>query len=135
MKRVVLFLAITGCIISGCKKGGSGGNNTPAEENLVVELNPANGSVQVPSIGPFSLKVTVTSAMPPNGVKVEVTARKDDGSGSAAYFSSSSNTSASVSNFNITGTPANVQCLVEIKVTSLTKPSNLWSGSYRYSAK
>jgi hypothetical protein len=73
--------------------------------------------------------------MPPSGVKIEVSAKKDDGSGAPAFFSTSTNTSTSVNNFSITSTPSGVQCLVEVKVTSLTKSTNQWSGSYRYSRK
>jgi hypothetical protein len=37
--------------------------------------------------------------------------------------------------FTITNTPVGVQCIVEIKVTSLSKSSNQWTGSYHYSRK
>jgi len=134
MRQIAVLFALLACMSllsgSGCKKGGG---NT--ETNLVVEIDPPNGSVQAPSIGPFSLKVTVTSAMPPNGVKIEVSAKKDDGSGSAPFFTLNINTSNSVTNIDITNTPLNVQCLVEVKVTSLTKSTNQWLGSYRYSRK
>jgi hypothetical protein len=136
-KIVVLFgLLMCVCLFYGCKKGGGGGGGNPSNEaNLVVEIDPANGTVQAASLGPFNLKITITSAMPPNGVKIEISSKKDDGSGSAAFFTSSSNTSTGVSNFNITNTPGGVQCLVEVKVTSLSKSSNQWLGSYRYSRK
>jgi len=134
MKQIAVLFGLIACMCllsgSGCKK--SSGNT---EANLVVEIDPPNGSVQAPSIGPFNLKVTVTSAMPPSGVKIEVTAKKDDGSGSAPFFTFNINTSTSVTNIDITNTPVNVQCLVEVKVTSLTKSTNQWTGSYRYSRK
>jgi hypothetical protein len=140
MKRIVIFLALIATInlFPACSKGGGGGGgggNPPNEANLVVDIDPANGIVQAPSLGPFNLKVTISSTMPSGGVKIEVSAKKDDGSGSAAFFTSSANTSTSVSNINITNTPSSVQCLVEVKVTSLSKSSNTWSGSYRYSRK
>ena len=139
MKRitVVFALMMSVFVLPHCSKGGGGGGggNPSNEANLVVDIDPANGTVQAPAIGPFNLKVTITSTMPPSGVKIEISAKKDDGSGAAAYFTSSSNTSNGVNNFSITNTPANVQCLVEVKVTSLTKSSNVWTGSYRYSRK
>ena len=119
-----LFLTV------GCKKSSSS-----SEANLAVQTNPSSGSFLLPSIEPFNLTVTITSAMPPSGVKIEVTAKKDDGSGSAPFYSTSVNTSNPVSNFNITNTPVGVQILVEIKVTSLSKSSNMWTGSYHYSRK
>jgi predicted component of type VI protein secretion system len=135
MKRIALFLTLfaTLFLFSQCHKGPD--NNRPNEVNLTVETDPANGIVMAPSIGPFNLKVTITSVIPPSGVKIEVNAKKDDGSNSAPYFTTSTNTSNAVTNFNITNTPSNVQCLVEIKVTSLTQSSNQWTGSYRYSRK
>ena len=136
MKRVALFFSLVLCagIFCGCKKGGGGGSSSN-EANLVVEIDPANGTVQTPSLGPFNLKVTITSVMPSGGVKIEISAKKDDGSGTAPFFTSTSNTSTNVSNFNIVNTTTSVQCLVEIKVTSLSKSSNQWPGSYRYSRK
>lgn len=119
-----LFLA------GGCKKSSSS-----SEANLAVQTNPSSGSFLLPSIEPFNLTVTITSAMPSSGVKIEVTAKKDDGSGSTPFYSTSVNTSSSVNNFNITNTPVGVQILVEIKVTSLSKSSNTWTGSYHYSRK
>jgi hypothetical protein len=145
MKQSTLFivcLAMSLLILPACKKGGGGGGTPdppppppPTEADLVVTLNPANGSVQAPALGPFNLTVTVTSTMPTNGVKIEVSAKKDDGSGSAAYYSTSVNSTTSINNFTITNTPPGVQCLVDVKVTSLTKPTNIWTGSYRYSSK
>jgi len=138
MKKAALFLVLLSglWIFPSCGKGGDGGGSggQTNEANLVVETDPANGTVQAPSIGPFNLKVTITSAMPPNGVKIDISAKKDDGSGTV-FYSTSSNTSAGVNNFSITNTPSNVQCLVEVKVTSLTKSTNQWTGSYRYSRK
>lgn len=140
MKQVIISFVLLMSLwtITACDKGGSGGGGTPpppGEANLVVTTDPANGTVQAPSLGPFNLKVTISSTMPPNGVKIEISAKKDDGSGAAAFYTTSVNTSNSVNNFTITNTPSTVQCLVEIKVTSLTKASNTWSGSYRYSLK
>jgi len=122
-------------ISSGCKKsgggGGGGGNN---EANLAVTTNPPSGSVQAPSLGPFDLTVTITSAMPPGGVKIEVTAKRED-NGTQFYSQTINNTSSVTSNFSITGTPQTVVCVVDIKVTSNSKPTNIWRGSYRYSKK
>jgi hypothetical protein len=121
-----LFLSI------GCKKSS---NSSSSEVNLVVQTNPSSGSFLLPSIEPFNLTVTITSTMPPNGVKIEVTAKKDDGSGSAPFYTTSVNSTTSLNNFTITNTPVGVQILVEIKVTSLSKSSNQWTGSYHYSRK
>jgi hypothetical protein len=138
MRFGILLLAGTAILTACGKKGGGGGNPNPPpvnEATLAVTLDPAVGSVQLPALGPYNLKVTVTSAMPANGVKIEVTAKKDDGTNPAPFFSSTVNATAAVTNFTITGTPLATQCLVQVQVTSLTKPSNIFSGSYRYASK
>ena len=128
------YLILSLCIVSACSTGGSDTPPPPAEANLAVTTDPANGSVQLPALGPYNLKVSITSTMPSNGVKIEITAKKDDGT-NTIFFSTSANKTTAVNDFTITATPAATQCLVEIKVTSLTKATNTWSGSYRYSSK
>ena len=137
--RYMLFMIVGSLLLSsGCDKGGGddggggGGGNT--EANLVVTTNPAVGSVLAASVGPFPLSVTVTSAMPSGGVKIEVIGKKE--SDNSQYFTQTINsTTAATSNFSLTNTPLNTQCVVDIKVTSNSKPTNIWAGSYRYSRK
>lgn len=131
-----LLFAVSSC---GKKSGGGGGTTppppTPEEATLAVTLNPANGSLQAPALPPFNLTVSITSTMPANGVKIEVTAKKDDGSGGAAFYSTSVNSTSATNNFTITGATTGVLNLVEVKVTSLTKATNVWTGSYRFTSK
>jgi hypothetical protein len=137
MRTFLLLVGITVMTlitVSSCGGGGDDSPPPPAEANLAVTTDPANGTVQPPALGPYNLKVTITSTMPPNGVKIDITAKKDDGS-NTVFFSTSVNKTTAVNDFTLTGTPAATQCLVETKVTSLTKSSNQWSGSYRYSSK
>jgi hypothetical protein len=132
MKKAFVIISVLGlCLSIGCKKGSS--NPPPSEANLVVQTNPANGSFQLPSIEPFNLTVTITSTMPPSGVKIDVSAKREDNS--STFYTESRNTTSASNNFTITNTPIGVQCIVEIKVTSLSKSSNQWSGSYHYSRK
>lgn len=51
------------------------------------------------------------------------------------FFTNTLNTSSAMSTITITGTPANTQCLVEVKVTSRSTASNTWTGTYRFSSK
>ena len=137
MRTGLLFIAFALAnmvTMSSCGGGDSPPPNPPNEANLAVTTDPANGSVQAPALGPYTLKVTITSTMPPNGVKIAITAKKDDGS-NTVFFTTTVDRTSAVNDFTITGTPAATQCLVETKVTSLTKPANTWSGSYRYSSK
>lgn len=136
--RLLSFFLIGSILISsGCKKssGGGGGGGTP-EANLTVTTNPPIGQTQPPSNGPFDLTITITSTMPPGGVKIEVNARKDDGTNPAPFFTQTiASTTNSVTNISITNTPPATQVIVDIKVTSLSKSTNTWSGVYRYSRK
>ena len=123
-----------------CKKGSSGGSGGGGgggtEANLTVTLNPPENSVQPASPQTdFPLTVTVTSTMPAQGVTIDVSAKKDDGSGAAAFFTTSQNTTGSINNFTISGTPAGVVCLTTVTVTSRSKSTNKWTGTYRYSRK
>jgi hypothetical protein len=133
---LVALLMLSFCTLHSCSKSSGGGTPPPppAEADLVVTTDPANSSLQPPALGPYYLKVSISSTLPTNGVKIEITAKKDDGS-NTIFFTSSVNKTTPINDFTITGTPVATLCLVEIKVTSLTKASNTWSGSYRYSSK
>jgi hypothetical protein len=128
----LLLSLIIFAITPACKKSGGGGSS---EATLVVETTPAAGTTEAPAPGPdFPLKIEIKSAMPASGVKIEVSAKKD-GSADPAFFTSSKNSTAQQNTYTITGTPSTVVCIVNITVTSLSKPSNIWTGSYRYSKK
>jgi hypothetical protein len=129
-----LFLAIlSGAILFLGTACGSKSKSTP-EATLTVTTSPAIGTTAAPAPGPFNLTVTITSAMPAKGVDIKVTA-EPDGSTVAFFSPPDLTTTQSVNNFSITGTPVGVVAVVNITVTSLSTPSNIFTGSYRYSAK
>lgn len=137
MKLPVKLLLST-CLIFllgtiACQKGTGGGNAN--EESLVIQTVPiANGHVEAAAPGPdFPLRVTVTSAMPASGVKIEVTAKPDGGT--VAFFTQSKTSTTATTDFTITGTPTSVTCIVEITVSSVSSSSNKWTGNYKYSRK
>lgn len=116
-------------ILSGC----GGGKNTD-EANLTVTTNPASGSTQAPAVGPtFPLNVKITSAMPAKGVTIAVKATPDGSS--TAFFNTSQSTTTTSNDFTVSGQQVAVVNVVYITVTSNSKASNTWSGTYRYSAK
>ena len=132
MKKIALafvLAALLATAFNSCKK-----SNAAAETYLTIETTPANKSNNLNILGPdFPLKVEITSAMPASGVKIVVTASPE---GSAtAFYTASNNTTAPENNYTITGTPDGVTCVVTITVTSLSSPTNVWSGTYRYSKK
>lgn len=76
---LLLSVILSVFVLAGCQK--KGGGNVPSEENLVVETLPvSNGHVETPAPGPnFPLKITIKSAMPPSGVKIDITVKPDGG--------------------------------------------------------
>jgi hypothetical protein len=126
----LLMLAIVLFVSPACKK-----SSGPTEANLVVVTTPVNGSNNLNVLGPdFPLKIEITSTMPPSGVKIAVTA-SIDGTANSNFFTASNTSTAPVNNYTITNTPSSVTCVVNITVTSVSKPSNVWIGAYRYSKK
>ena len=137
MKKRLLQLFIVPAIIFGigsCSDKGSGGDDD--ESNLVVTLNPPAGSNQpaAPQID-FPLTVSITSTMPSQGVTIDVVVKRDDGSGTTIFTANNPGTTSASTNFTITGTPVGVVCVTTVTVTSKTKATNTWTGSYRYSRK
>lgn len=141
MKKRLLQLFIVPaiiCCIWSCsdRGGGGGGGGGTTEANLAVTLNPPANSVQpaAPQVD-FPLTVSITSAMPAQGVTIDVTAKKDDGSGAAPFFTESRSSTIANNNFTITGTPIGVVCLTTVTVTSKTKATNTVTLTYRYTRK
>ena len=135
MKKRLLQLFIVPAIIFGigsCSdKGGGGGGD---EANLVVTLNPPAGSTQpaAPQID-FPLTVSITSTMPPLGVTIDVKAAPDGST--TNFFTDTKSTTSPSTNFTIQNTPTGVVCVATVTVTSKTKATNTWTGSFRYTRK
>ena len=138
MKKVLLQLLIVPAIIVGigsCSdKGGGGGGGGTTEANLAVTLNPPAGSTQPAAPqNDFPLTVTITSVMPPQGVTIDVKVAPDGSTSN--FFTDSKSANAPTTAFTITGTPTGVVCVTTVTVTSKTKATNTWTGSYRYTRK
>ena len=102
--------------------------------SITIETSPPSGSNLAPAPGPdFPLIVTVTSAMPSSGVKIDVTARAEGSTNT--FFNTSTNTSNKISNFVITGAPQGVTSIVEVTVTSLSDASVRATSTYRFAKK
>lgn len=137
-QKLILSLFVFSMLLFGiagkCKKGSTPA--PPGEPALQVTLSPPNGSLQSPAPQTdFPLVVTVTSTMPSQGVQIDVSAKKDDGSADPPFFTASQSTTTTPTNFTITGTPVNIVCIVNVTVTSKNTPTNKWMGSFRYSRK
>ena len=140
MKKILSIaffaIAVSGIMSSSCGKGGGGGDpQPPAEQNLVITTTPANGSVSPAAAQQtFTVSIRVDSQMPSQGVKIEVSAAPE--SGGASFFTQTlTPVTAVTSTVTITGTPVQQSCIATIKVSSIAKPSNTATSSYRYSRK
>ena len=130
---IMIIFGIASCGSKGGGGGGGGGGGT-TEANLAVTLNPPVGTTQPPAPQTnFPLTVAITSTMPPQGVTIDVKAAPD-GTSNNFYTETKSSTTANNS-FTITSTPLNVICVTTVTVTSKSKPTNTWTGTYRYSRK
>jgi hypothetical protein len=126
------MLAILVIVLVPMLWGCGGGKSTP-EPSLTVTMNPANGTVEAPSLAPFKLNVTITSTMPAAGVTISVIATKD---GSATtFFSDSKSTSTASNDFTITGQALGDLNAVTVTVKSNSKSSNTWTGGYKFTQK
>ena len=137
-KFLLQVLVVLGIIIlnySCSDKGGSNsGGGGSGEANLAVTLNPpVNSSQPAAPQTDFPLTVSITSAMPSQGVTIDVKAAPDGST--TNFFTQSTPTSSANTNFTITGTPLGVVCVTTVTVTSRSKATNTWTGSYRYSRK
>lgn len=129
---IVIIFGIANCSSKG--GGGGGGGGGTSEANLAVTLSPAAGTTQPPAPGTtFPLTVSITSTMPSQGVTIDVKVAPDGST--TNFFTESRPSTTANNNFTITNTPVSVICVATVTVTSKTKATNTWTGSYRYSRK
>ncbi len=129
---IVTFLA-------GCSKGdgGGGGTPTPAETALTATVDPNPGSSTGISLSAtYAFKLVITSTVPKNGVKVDVTATKESDN-SAHYSQSSQTASSSVTSVDLSvpNLAQGVVYNVKVDVTSLTSSTNKTSVSFKVTRK
>lgn len=133
MKKLIIPVAAAFILFTMqyCSKGGGGGCS---EGPMTIVTTPANGSTEVPAVGPdFPLQVNITGGLPAAGVTIEVKAREE--SKTTYFYTETKSASAAITNFTITGTPSTVASKVEITVTSKSCNTNKVSLSYSYSKK
>ena len=135
----LLFIFI---IISSCGSKSVDPTPTPTptpttEVTLAVTTNPSVGSNVAPAAiaNGQPLTVTVTSALPAGGVKIEVTAKLETGM-TDFFTGGDAKSTVSANNYTITNVPAGgAACVCTVKVTSLTTATNIFTGSFRFARK
>ena len=119
MKSIIKSLLILLVVIyTSCSNKGSSG--PPADQPITFTHNAGAATQNPGATMPFA--VTLTSAMPASGIKVDVTTETEVG-GTAVSNSTVSGSSATV-NLSVTGLPRQVWCVTTVKVSSVGTPSN-----------
>ncbi|HEU5164203.1 MAG TPA: hypothetical protein VFU29_01615 [Chitinophagaceae bacterium] len=100
----------------------------PSEQSIAFTHNAGNN---VLNPGPsLNFNVTLTSAMPAAGIKVEVST-KEEASGNTVGTNSSVNSTSATVNVGVSGLPRQLWCIVNIKVTSVSTASNSATQTFR----
>lgn len=121
---VVLFFSI---LVAAC--GSKSPAPPPPSEQSIAFTHNAGNNVLNP--GPsLNFNVTLTSAMPAAGIKVEVST-KEEASGNTVGTNSSVNSTSATVNVGISGLPRQLWCIVTIKVTSVSTASNSTTQTFR----
>jgi hypothetical protein len=134
---IILLFSVV-CFFSACSKSGggssaggtSGGGTTPpaTEEKLVAKLSAA--AIETSPSSNFSFTLDIQSKMPVAGITVKVDVKREDNN--VAVYNVTANSTFANNNFTINGLPpGQVYCIATITVTSVSTPTNVWTGSFR----
>jgi hypothetical protein len=142
-KLVLLFVPI---MFYACSKGGDSPTPTPPPVVVVVEADiafkveiPASTEVDYTKIygaigGTQAINVNVTSALPKDGVTIDVKVTKD-ADNTSVFTNNISSSTAGTNAINITSLSPGVLSTVTVVVTSKTKTSNTATKTFKIAAK
>ncbi len=138
--RTYGLLCILALSFFACSKNSdNGGGVTPTppaqtEENISFAIDPDPGSTVVPSqSGTYSFKVNVTSKLTTNGVKVDITTKKD--SDNTVIESKQITSTTPGIDMSIGTLSPGVLCTVTVAVTSGKTATNSASKSFKVARK
>ena len=104
----------------------------PTEQPIAFTHNGGNNVLNPGSSLNFA--VTLTSAMPAAGIKVEVST-KEEASGNAVGTNSSVNSTAAAVSASVSALPRQLWCIVTIKVSSVSTTTNTSTQTFRVTYK
>jgi len=119
LNTILLLSAIT--LIESCSSKSPAPPPPPTEQPIAFTHN--GGSNVLNPGSSLNFTVTLTSAMPAGGIKVEVITKEEASGNTVGTNSSVSSTSATV-NVGVSALPRQFWCIVTIKVTSASTASN-----------
>lgn len=142
-KLVLLFVPI---MFYACSKGGDSPTPTPPPPVVVTEADitfkveiPASTEIDYTKIygaigGSQAINVNVTSALPKDGVTIDVKVTKD-ADNSSVFANNISSSTAGTNAINITSLSPGVLSTVTVVVTSKTKTSNTATKTFKIASK
>ena len=148
ISKKISFIAIIFCMffLSACSKGGDSPTPSPtptptpvAEADISFKVEIAGSEVNYSSVfavvgTSVPINSNITSALPKDGVTIDVSVKKK--SDNVSVFASSVSSSAAAANpTTITGLTPGVLCVVTVTVTSKTKSSNTSIKTFEMAAK
>jgi len=145
-KKSFIALSFLLLAIAGCSKGGDSPAPTPptpppvvvTEADIVFKVDIAGTEVNYSSVFAVVgtsqlLNANITSALPKDGVTVEVTVKKK--SDNAVVFTTNLSSSAASNPVTVTGLTGGTLCVATITVTSKSKSSNTSTKTFELAAK
>lgn len=134
--KAIAFTLILPLLIVSCSKGG-GDNpppNPPAEENLVISIDPDPGAAGAKALGAsYAFKLLINSKMPEKGVEGTVVFRKE--SDNSLLSSQNIQTLTSPLDITVSNIAVSEVGIVTIDIKSKSKPSNTASKTFKLSRK
>ncbi len=140
MKIHIVILAASLLILAGagCSKKYTGPPSPPANEvPLIITLNPSAGTnIAVSLADQYPFRLSINSTPPVNGVKIDIVCvREIDNTVQFSQTSQTSSSAITTIDLQVNGLIPGVVYTVKVTVTSLTKPSNTTSASFRVARK
>jgi len=126
LNTIILLSVIV--LIESCSSKSPAPPTPPTEQPIAFTHNAGNNVLNPGSSVNFA--VTLTSAMPAAGIKVEVST-KEEASGNTVGANSSVNSTSATVNVGISALPQQLWCIVTIKVTSASTASNSATQTFR----
>ena len=140
------FVALSVIVLSfaGCSKGGDSPSPTPtppvviAESDIAFKVDIAGTEVNYSNVfavvgTSIQMNANITSALPKDGVTIDISVRKK--LDNAVVFSSNLSSSAASNPFTVTGLTGGTLCVATIIVTSKSKSTNTSTKSFELAAK
>jgi hypothetical protein len=148
-KNIIIALSFLVLAFAGCSKGGDSPSPTPTpptptppvvvtEADIVFKVDIAGSEVNYSTIFPVVgtsqlLNANITSALPKDGVTIDVTVRRK--LDNTVVFTSNVSSSTASNPVTVTGLTSGVLCVATITVTSKSKATNTALKTFELASK